>query len=56
MGKTFMMGLSGTHWLYKNGFRFSRRWFPLFAYKWSYNIAIWAVRLWMARDGAVGKP
>jgi len=54
--KTLLVGVSGTHWVYKNDFRFSRRWFPLFAYKWSYNIAIWAVRLWMTRDAAAGKP
>ena len=56
MGKTFMMGLSGTHWLYKNGFRFSRGWFAALGNKWSYNVAFWAVRVWMAWDGAVGKP
>ena len=48
VSKTLLMGVSGTHWLYKNGFRFSRGWFPAIADKWSYNIAIWAVRLWMA--------
>ena len=54
--KTLLMGVIATHWLYKNGFRFSRRWFPLFAYKWSYNIAMRGRGVWMARGGAVGKP
>ena len=54
--KTLMVGVSGTHWLYKNDFRFSRRWFPLLASKWSYNIAIGAIELRRALDGAVGKP
>ena len=56
VSKTLLVGVSGTHWLYKNGFRFSRRWFPLFAYKWSYNIAIRDRGDWMARGAAVGKP
>jgi len=56
MVKTPMVGVSGTHWVNKNGFRFPRGRFPLFAYKWSYNIAIWAVRDWMAWGAAVGEP
>ena len=56
MSKTLMMGVSATHWLYKNGFRFPRGWFPAIGNKWSYNIAIWGREIWMARGAAVGKP
>jgi hypothetical protein len=55
-GKTLLVGVTGTHWLYKNGFRFSRGWFTAIASKWSYNIAIGSREIWMARGGAVGKP
>ena len=44
MAKTLLVGVSGTHWLYKNG------------NKWSYNIAIRDRGDWMARGAAVGKP
>ena len=54
--KTLLVGVSGTHWVYKNDFRFSRGWFPAFADKWSYNIATCARGDWMARGAAVGKP
>ncbi len=56
MSKTLLVGVSGTHWLYKNGFRFSRGWFPALADKWSYNVAIRDRGDWMVLDAAVGKP
>ena len=56
MVKTLPVGVIATHWLYKNGIRFSRGWFPPLASKWSYNIAIRGRGVWMAWDAAVGKP
>ncbi len=56
MAKTLLMGESATHWVYKNGFRFWRGWFPAIGNKWSYNIATQARGVWMTRGGAVGKP
>ena len=54
--KTLQMGVIATHWLYKNGFRIPRGWFPFFASKWSYNIAIRGRGIWMAQGAAAGKP
>ena len=54
--KTLLMGVIATHWLYKNGFRFSRGWFPALASKWWYNVAIRDRGDRMARGAAVGKP
>ena len=56
MMKTLLLGVIGTHWVYKNGFRFSWGWFPAIAYKWSCNIAIQRRGVWMTLDAAVGKP
>ena len=56
MVETLLVGVTATHWLYKNGFRFSRGGFPFFASKWLYNIAIWGREIWMVRGAAVGKP
>ena len=54
--KTLLVGVIRTHWLYKNGFRIPRGWFPSLAYKWSYNIATCARGVWMVMDAAVGEP
>ena len=56
VAKTLLMGVIATHWLYKNGSRIPREWFPAIADKWSYNIATQARGVWMTRGGAVGKP
>ena len=56
MAETLLVGVTGTHWLSKNGFRFSRGRFPPIGNKWSYNIAIRSRDIWMARGAAAGKP
>ena len=56
VAKTLPVSVIATHWLYKNGSRIPRGWFPFFASKWSYNIAIRGRGVRMAPDAAVGKP
>ena len=56
MAKTPMMSVIGTHWVYKNGFRFSRGWFTSLAYKWSCDVAIQRRGMGMTWGAAVGQP